>query len=512
MANNKAPKQWSLGEIETITGFEAWKNNLLYVLGENAQFEPYLEEGVKWERTSNKAIANRGFTDDATGEKLKAKVKVKRLELMLGQIANYAPIYSRNTIVKNSRSLPEVFQALRSHYNFQTSGARFIDFLDVKLGDGERYETLFQKMTSFIEDNLLMTDGNLTHNGEKPTTDEEMTPTLENMIVLLWLHQIHPELPDEVRLRYGTELRNKTLASIKPEISHAIDSMLSKINDRSSEARVMATKSMKPRETRFSTQRPRNKVCSICKAAGRTNYDHFTSSCTFLLDHDRKYFQRKPRTRKIVVEVPYDSDDEGSEEEEEEVVSVNPAPVLSRRVKPQGSPSFRAFYKNKSVTLTIDTGAETNMIKTSVAQFLGIKFKKTNQTALQADGVTPLEVVGETKIFLTRNEVSLQLEALIVADLDVDILAGTPFMMANDIAVRPARYEITIKGSDIITYGQISSKSPHHAVRRAQAQVLKSSVQTNTIWPGDFMEFDVPAHFKNDDQLAIEPRQESKYS
>lgn len=43
-----------------------------------------------------------------------------------------------------------------------------------------------------------------------------MPPTVENLIVLTWLRLIKPSLPQLVKQRYGTELRARTLASIKP--------------------------------------------------------------------------------------------------------------------------------------------------------------------------------------------------------------------------------------------------------------------------------------------------------
>ncbi|KAL5005704.1 hypothetical protein ScPMuIL_016862, partial [Solemya velum] len=54
--------------------------------------------------------------------------------------------------------------------------------------------------------------------------DEELSPSMENMITLIWLKLIHSGLPRLVKQRYGTELRSRTLASIKPEISQALDS------------------------------------------------------------------------------------------------------------------------------------------------------------------------------------------------------------------------------------------------------------------------------------------------
>ena len=79
---------------------------------------------------------------------------------------------------------------------------------------------------SFPEDNLLVANGPVTHHGAHVTSDEELTPTLENMVVLTWFKVLHSDLLALVRRRSGTVLRSKTLASLKPEISLALDSLL----------------------------------------------------------------------------------------------------------------------------------------------------------------------------------------------------------------------------------------------------------------------------------------------
>ena len=48
---------------------------------------------------------------------------------------------------------------------------------------------------------------------------------------------------------------------------------------------------------------------------------------------------------------------------------------------------------------------------------------------------------------LSRNNVDLKLEALVVNDLDIDILAGIPFMTTNDISLRPSKQQFTIANS-----------------------------------------------------------------
>ena len=164
---SSAPKQWSLSKNETITSFEGWRQNLVYILSLDKKFAPFLIEGVSWKKKS-KSDPTRGFTDDNPSEgteTLKKEQKVIYLELMLGQIANYCPVISRNTIIKNSTSIDSIWQAIRAHYGFQSNGSHFIDFINLKLEPDERHEDLYQRIMAFIEDNLLTPNSDILHHG-----------------------------------------------------------------------------------------------------------------------------------------------------------------------------------------------------------------------------------------------------------------------------------------------------------------------------------------------------------
>ena len=133
------------------------------------------------------------------------------------------------------------------------------------------------------------------------------------------------------------------------------------------------------------------------------------------------------------------------------------------------------------------------MIKSSLARSIGAPIMKSSQQALQADGLTPLAVVGETRLILSRADNQLTLDALVVDDLDVDVLAGTPFLIANDISVRPAKCQVRIQDSEVVHYEHKSDPTTaSHAVRRAQCYTLRAPPSTTVLWPGDYVELDAP--------------------
>ena len=150
-----------------------------------------------------------------------------------------------------------------------------------------------------------------------------------------------------------------------------------------------------------------------------------------------------------------------------------------------------------------------SMIKSSVARSIGATIEKSSQQALQAD-VTPLVVVGETRLILSRAGKQLALDALVVDDLDVDVLAGTPFLIANDISVHPAKCQVHIQDSEVSQYQLTGDPTTgSHAVRRAQSYILRAASSSTVVWPGECVELDVPPNLGEDCVLALQPRSDA---
>ena len=482
---------------------------MVYTLSLDSNFAPFLAEGATWGKKT-RAQPLRGFTDDGEDvpqvNRQTAQQKVNFLELMLGQIANYCPIISRNTLVKNSTSIQFIWNVIREHFGFQITGAHFLDFASLRLNPDECPEDLYQRITAFVEDSLLSANG-LYHHGEQLEEDEEISPTVENLIVFTWLRLINPELPKLMKQRYGTELRSRTLAPIKPEISQALTSLLEEIHS-ADDAKIMRTAVSNYRmpDNSRSSFRPSPKVnrsvkcCPLCKQAGRASSNHFLSQCSFLPEQDRKYMVKARQIAEIFDDTP-----EIECSVKESVVNYNPEDedpkVASRvfRVQTRQSPYLDMFYSHHPVRITIDSGATGNMIRHSIVKSLGCNVTTSSQSVHQADGSSPLHVVGETRLVLHRDGKEFIFEGLVVENFDVDVLAGTPFMGKNDIAVRPAKRHVILGNGSTYIYGLKSPSTASTAARRAPPK-------STTVWPGEFIELDLLDDLLPDAEYALEPR------
>lgn len=167
--------------------------------------------------------------------------------------------------------------------------------------------------------------------------------------------------------------------------------------------------------------------------------------------------------------------------------------------------SFDVFFDHRSARLTTDSEATGNMIRASTVKNFntGIQISNSSQSAHQADGSSPLKIIGEARMSFTRVDHILHSEGLVVENLDVEILAGIPFMERNDIFIRPSIRQIAI-GNDTFRYGSVTTSSDRHVIRRAH--VLPVPAKTTTVWPGEFIEIDLPEDMSSSGEiLAIEP-------
>ena len=188
------------------------------------------------------------------------------------------------------------------------------------------------------------------------------------------------------------ELRSRTLASLKPEISQALDSLLDEIRS-AEDTKVMRTgasfaiwKSSFRRGTPtyskssakfLGRSSQKAKECPLCKQAGCASHSHFLSECGFLPEQDHLYLLKAHQIVSILddsIELDLLSSNVDPPRHQNLVEQSDPfTSDASRRVLVRQSPYIDTFFGHHQARVIIDSGATGNMIRLSTVQRLGAK-------------------------------------------------------------------------------------------------------------------------------------------
>ena len=117
---------------------------------------------------------------------------------------------------------------------------------------------------------------------------------------------------------------------------------------------------------------------------------------------------------------------------------------------------------------------------------------------------SPLNVVGKTRLTPTCEVHEFTSEGLVVTNLDVNVLAGTPFMEADDVSVRPAKRQVIIGDGPTYSYGSQHPTAVSSATRRAV--VLRSPPHFHNYLAGSLLRLSYQLTPPPDSEYALEPR------
>ena len=266
---NLVSKQRTLTQNETLNTFENWKQSLIFHIIGDAKLARFCDNDdlAKWGPYKQN---HRGFTNDPTtvdeNKRMTANQKTIMLKVLLGSVANYAQVISHTFITRQATSLEDIFNRLRAFYGFRKTGSLIAGALDFKLEPMESKEALWERIYTFLEGNLLTVASGIKHDGKIIVLDEEFSPTLLNLAVVIWLNTIHPGLPALVTQKFATDLRDATMYSIRGEISESISSLMQELEERDGIVSYSSTR--KKFGGRQYPQKPRRKCC-LCEAASR---------------------------------------------------------------------------------------------------------------------------------------------------------------------------------------------------------------------------------------------------
>ena len=516
-------------QLKSISEFENFRHSVLFNLRQDLEFRPYLKKGLTWGAKSP-VNPTRNVRDDPgraadppTGQTAEEKCEI--IDFLLETIAQYCPLIPHNDIV-NQGSLEDVWQLIRLHSNIETTGGLLNSVWNITREPNESPQALWSRLKQQYDDCLLRAD-TLKYVDAKLVINEAMSPTLHNVIILHWLQLIHPKMRDMVTQRFSKELRDATYASIWPEISRSIDSFLKDLSEEPvSVCRYDTSSNPGYNRQRYSdsnrfpsrgrgfqpslrgskTNRSQGK-CDYCRVTGRRAwYNHSIEECLFLK-------KERPLSSRAV-EVTEEFDDHQAEFDEEYGSSPDAVQGISiiNLVSSKDSPVLTLYKSNKEYRVIIDTGGERSVMDDETARELECELYHTDERALMADGVTELNVLGKTQVVLTRNSKSFTINALVCEMNKPTILAGMPFLVSHDIAIRPARSEIILDGSEVVKYDSKSQRGTEHLHRSRRISSYTVRSQHNTvILPGEDASFPVPNHLREESTVAVEPRQDNSH-
>ena len=184
-------------------------------------------------------------------------------------------------------------------------------------------------------------------------------------------------------------------------------------------------------------------MCAFCKACNKPHIGHTIQNCWSLSDFDRNQIAKDLQK--------YSNDDD----QEEHIIDVKNVAVEPLRHSASNIPTFSRvlcmssphfycyYYKSSPCKVTIDSGAESNIVSLSFVKLNNIKMASASQHARQLDK-TILNICGEINIDLSFGSLTLNLTALVVESMDSNILAGVPFRMSNRIEFSFSKQEIYI--------------------------------------------------------------------
>ena len=244
-----------------------------------------------------------------------------------------------------------------------------------------------------------------------------------NIAIVLWLRIIHHDLLSLVKRRFATELRGKTIFSIREEITESLQSLMHDLQQ--NEGLVSrASTSYRSNESSNLRFKPNtyNRIRCLCKTGNRKEFNTpYLSHCPFLPDVDKKNTSIPKFVTSQLARVPL----------MQTIVTITHQTFIE----------WKPFhhYGKLNVKLTLDSGAESNLISLAEAKRMGVPILYTRQRAQQADGSTLLNSVGEAHFVLTKGRHTFSFNGLVVQDLSVGVLAGMPFQRANDVFTRPSR-------------------------------------------------------------------------
>ena len=216
----------ALTNEETQLTMTRWKINFKQYMKRDPSYITFLN--MEWVPTAE----NYNLQEETEGLKRSPEALKDDLLDFLHILCSYLPHgYLTDRIISKSTSLLSAFRIIDESFNLLPNQESFFEFKGLKKMSSETYRQMFDRMVAFSSQHLMPArtpqvdvDGVLVPDG-----GDALTVSHLNLIELLWLDKLSPDLLNIVRTEYAKELRdNEPLAGLVPRISQNVDHLLLK--------------------------------------------------------------------------------------------------------------------------------------------------------------------------------------------------------------------------------------------------------------------------------------------
>ena len=542
----KEPRK--LESKESMQSLQQWKTQFKQFVKRDDHFKTFIASDISWDPN----VDNYGFVTETDGLRRSARAMMDDCVDFLHILANFLPHgYLTEKIVTATTSFVNAYEVIQEHYGLLPSQESFLELWSFQKQPGESYRQFYERLLAHIRQHLQNVAGVRVDGVVVPTGGDKLTVSHTNLVALIWLQKIHPELLNIIRTEYSLELReNKPLSSLVPRISVNIDNLLSKydkvgavqrlqLEEGSSRQSVVARTYIK----RNNERKPKSPFCPGCYGVSKKtgNQIHFK--------HNPIECPRQAMIKMLQTNDNYEEDNDNITTEEEgnvnlsnTVCNFNDQQVMTyssttsdpkcfsisteqnadmieafiftldsriKQFRKEISPTLNCLINNTAALCIVDEGSEINCCSYLFAKKAKIPIKEVQCSAVGANK-SKMNVIGmaKTDIYATvigsRNAQQIKLaEMIVINNLGADILLGQPCKVDNQIITLPHKGQIQFKSTDG------SSNKIHYPLRKDENLNIKDVIRVDksqTIFPLEAFSFQLPNKFILQKKVCITER------
>ena len=220
MTTTKIPPPRRLTESEDIDSFDDWwfQVECYYSRDENFR-DIFNTPEFSWQ---SKSVQNRGLATEQ---------KAGNLNSLLRAIATYTVgPYIKTNITDKATSLAEVKEEFLKFLQIEVNDLTAMSWFEIQRKQTERPLVFYHRLRYHMTKHLVKR--NVRIDGTALPSDEKLSPSLERLIVMEWLHRMDTRLIKFVQEKFSTELSagSNVLTTMIETLSKNIDSYITILN------------------------------------------------------------------------------------------------------------------------------------------------------------------------------------------------------------------------------------------------------------------------------------------